>query len=427
MKTLYIECNMGAAGDMLMASLLELHPDPDGFLTRLNSIGIPDVTVTKEKSIKCGISGTHIRVLVGQSEESEEGLKTIHQHEHDHEHNHNHEHEHNHEHSHEHSHEHEHNHEHSHNSYSSTKQIINNLDLSDSVKENTLAVYNVIAEAESFVHGVQINQIHFHEVGNMDAIADIVGVVMLIEEIAPARILASPINTGSGFVKCAHGILPVPAPATAYILKDIPIYSDGTKTELCTPTGAAILKHFVQEFCSMPVMTISSIGYGMGKKDLEKANCVRLFLGETESSYTEEVVELACNLDDMTPEAIAFASQQLLTAGALDVYTTSIGMKKGRMGIMFTVMCHLNDREKLLPIIFKHTSTIGVREHTFKRYILNREVKNRKTPYGKVRIKTSNGYGITKEKAEYDDISKIAKENNLSLSEVNLIVQNNNL
>jgi len=291
------------------------------------------------------------------------------------------------------------------------------LQISDTVKQNTLAIYKRIADAESQVHGVPLNQIHFHEVGEMDALADIVGVCMLLEELAPDKILASQVHVGSGHVRCSHGVLPVPAPATALILQGIPIYSDQTKGELCTPTGAAVLAHFVSEFCPMPTMTVSKIGYGMGTKDFEKANCVRAFWGTRETPQ-EQVVELVCNLDDMTAEAIAFAQEELLAADALDVYTTPIGMKKGRAGISLTCMCRTADKDKMLALLFKHTTTLGIREYTSRRHTLRKECTQIQTKFGVVRVKTSHGFGVEKSKPEYEDIARIARETGSSVQDV---------
>jgi len=382
---------MGAAGDMLMAALLELHDNPDDFLERLNNIGISGVHVSASPSVKQGITGTYVKVLINGEEEGA----------HDHHHNH----------------DHQHKHEHSHNSYHHIEHLIGHLNVSGVVKENALGIYKLIAEAESHAHGVPVNQIHFHEVGELDAVADIVGVCMLIEELAPVLILASPVHVGSGQVKCAHGVLPVPAPATAYILRDAPIYGGNIRGELCTPTGAAILKYFAKDFGAMPVMKVSKIGYGMGKKDFENANCVRAFIGESDSGG-DEVVELICNLDDMTPEAVAFAQQLLLDEGALDVYTMPIGMKKGRTGVLFTCMCKSDLKDKMVQLIFKHTTTLGLRENISRRYVLNREFNDVQTEYGSVRIKTAHGYGVTKSKPEYEDIAKIARDKGLSLAEV---------
>jgi uncharacterized protein (TIGR00299 family) protein len=232
---------MGAAGDMLTAALLELMPNADEFIEELNSIGIPKVKYVKESSVKCGICGTHIRVFVDGIEEGEH---------HDHSHNHN--------------------HEHSHSGLHEIEHIVcQHLNLPTKVKDDVMAVYELIAEAESKAHGVPVSEIHFHEVGTMDAIADVVAVCLLVNRLNVDKIIASPVHVGSGKVKCAHGILPVPAPATAYILKNLPIYSGAITGELCTPTGAALLKHFVNEFGNMPAMKTTAIGYGMGTKDFE--------------------------------------------------------------------------------------------------------------------------------------------------------------
>jgi len=418
MKTLYFECNMGAAGDMLMSALLELHDNPQDFLKKLNGIGIPNVSVSARQSVKCGITGTHITVKVnGEEEDSQADSQQHEQHHHKHPHD---EHDHNHEHSNgEHEHR-EHTHGeryHSHNNYHDIEHLISHLNVSDTVKNNALAVYKLIAEAESRAHGVPVDKIHFHEVGEMDALADIIGVCILIEELAPDIIFASPINTGSGHVRCAHGILPVPAPATVNILRNIPMYNDQTQGELCTPTGAALLKHFVKEFRAMPVICVNKIGYGMGKKDFEKANCIRAYIGNT-ADNVEDVTELVCNLDDMTPEAVAFAQQLLFDEGALDVYTTPVYMKKGRMGLIFTCMCRSELKDKMVSLIFKHTSTLGMRENTSRRYTLQRERSEVQTKYGTVRIKTAFGYGVQKSKPEYDDLAKIAKERGISIQDV---------
>lgn len=299
--------------------------------------------------------------------------------------------------------------------------IIEHLELPEEVKTDIVAVYRLIAEAESHVHGKTVEEIHFHEVGTADAIADIAGVCLLMHMIAPKKVIASPIHVGSGNVRCAHGILPVPAPATAFILQGLPIYSGVIKGELCTPTGAALLKHFVTEFKEMPVMRTAAIGYGMGKKDFERANCVRVLLGETEETGSE-VTELFCNLDDMTPEAIGFVEEILFIAGALEVYTIPIGMKKSRPGILLTCMCRCNDKEKMVSLLFKHTTTLGIRESISKRYTLTRTMKEHETPYGVVREKVSEGYGVVRGKLEYEDLAKIAREQGMSLEDVKKLI-----
>ena len=449
MKTLYLECGMGAAGDMLTAALLELMPDPEAAVAELNGLGIPGVQFSKEAVSKCGIGGTHMTVKVHGEEESEEMFHHhhehhdhLHEHEHDdesacHEHHHDHEHiheghEHHHDHTHEHSHEHTHGHTHehahehgddghTHHHHSSLHDIehivCGHLNIPDQVKQDVMAVYGLIAEAESHAHGVPVTEIHFHEVGTMDAVADITAVCLLMNKIAPDQVIVSPVHVGSGHVHCAHGILPVPAPATAYILNGVPMYGGAVKGELCTPTGAALLKHFATRFGDMPVMRTEAIGYGMGKKDFEQANCIRAMLGETEDAG-DSVLQLECNVDDMTAEELGFAMEAILAAGALEVYTVAAGMKKSRPGTILCVLCHEDAKETLVRVIFRNTTTIGVREHRCSRYTLKRSFETVQTPYGDVQKKLSSGYGVTREKYEYEDLARIAREQGMSLAEV---------
>ena len=380
MKILYLDCAMGCAGDMLTAALVELFPDPVKILTELNGLGIPSVKFIRQKSIKCGITGTHIRVLIDDEEECECG-------------------------------------HHHHNGMTDIAHIIEHLQVSEKVKKQVLEIYQVIAQAESQVHGVPVEQIHFHEVGAMDAVADITAVCYLMDKLGVDKVYATPVHVGSGQVKCAHGLLPVPAPATALILQGVPIYGGAVKGELCTPTGGALLKYYVNHFDGMPPMAVTAIGYGMGKKDFDRPNCIRATLGTTAES-ADDVLELSCNLDDMTGEAIGFAMEQLMDAGALDVFTTPIGMKKNRPGIMLTVLCRPEDKEKLLPLIFRHTTTLGIRENRLHRYVLDRKTETIQTPYGPVRQKIATGYGVERKKLEYEDLARLARENNVSLSNI---------
>lgn len=475
MKTMYIDCSMGAAGDMLSAALLELIPDKKKFMDKINNLGIPNVSVSVKRESKCGIMGNQVIVKINGIEENEHShsykhneLSHINLHEHKDEHTYNHfqehisadtnvhfhecidennnahsnkyikkdtnihsnecdninnnTHKHN-NHEHDHHHENNHSHEHIHNSMQNIKDIISNFDIKEKIKDDILSVYSLIAEAESYAHGKSVEQIHFHEVGEMDAIADITMACMLIDEINPDRIIVSPINVGSGSVKCAHGILPVPAPATAYILKDVPIYNDNEiQSELCTPTGAAILKHFATDFSNMNVMKTLAISYGMGKKDFKKANILRIMLGET-SKNNDIINELSCNVDDMTAEEISFAMEMLFKAGAKDVYTVPITMKKSRMATLICVICKEENKEDIINTIFKYTSTIGIRENVMNRYVLSRDIKTIKTPYGDIRCKKSYGYDITKTKYEYDDLQKIAKKQNISIEEVKKLIK----
>ena len=416
MKTLYLDCGMGAAGDMLMAALLELctEQEKEKFLDTMNHrLGLPGVTVEAEPAVKCGITGTHMAVKVHGEEEGS------HDHGHSHEHTHSHDDSHGHEHTHSHddSHGHEHTHSHSHSRLHDIEHIISHMEVSEQVKAVVLAVYQLIAEAESHAHGVPVEEIHFHEVGTMDAVADVTGVCLLMEQLEIGQVIASPVHVGSGQVRCAHGILPVPAPATAYMLQDVPIYGGSIQGELCTPTGAALLKHFVSRFGAMPVMKVAAIGYGCGKKDFEAANCVRASLGETLEG-ADEVVELCCNLDDMTPEALGFAQEELLAAGALDVYTTAIGMKKCRPGVMLTCMCRREQADQMKELLFRHTTTLGIREYVCSRTTLQRTIKELDTEFGTLHRKEVSGWGVQRGKLEYEELAEIAREKGMSLEEV---------
>ena len=396
MKVIYLDCSMGAAGDMLMAALYELLDDKQAFWDTMRGLGLPGIEISAEPAVKCGITGTHMKVLVHGSEEPD----ALHDHLHEH--------------AHEHSHDHEHHH---HTDLHEIEHLLSHLDLPQTVRDDALGVYHRIAEAESKVHGRPVDQIHFHEVGTLDALADVVGVCLLMHLLAPEKVYASSVHVGSGQVRCAHGILPVPAPATALLLAGVPIYGGAIQGELCTPTGAALLTHFVTKFGELPSMQLLKSGYGMGTKDFPAANCVRAMLGEQDAP-TEEILELSCNLDDCTGEVIGFAMERLLDAGALDVYWTSVGMKKNRPGILLTCMCRPLDREKMVELLFRHTTTLGVRESVFRRYTLSRESKTIQTPDGDIRVKVSTGYGVAREKPEFDDLAKIARKTGKSLSEL---------
>ena len=258
MKTMYIDCGMGAAGDMLTAALLELLPEAERqtFIEEFNALGLPGIQMSAAPMEKCGVAGTHVTITVYGEEEGE----LMHDHGH--------------------THEHTHSHHHAHNGMADIAHIVrDHTDLPDRIKDDIMNVYGIIADAESRVHGEPVTEIHFHEVGTMDAVADVTAVCMLMDRLAPDRVIASPVNPGSGTVKCAHGILPVPAPATALILEGIPTYSNEIRSELCTPTGAALVRYFAEEFGDMPEIEVTATGFGMGKKDFEVANCVRITTG----------------------------------------------------------------------------------------------------------------------------------------------------
>lgn len=390
MKTLYLDCSMGAAGDMLAGALLELLPDPDAAVAELNAFGIPSVMYKRETLSKCGIAATHLSVTVAGHEEHES------HHHHDH-------------------------HHHEHRSLADVLHVIEHLKLEPSVREDVIKVYESLAAAESRAHGKAVGEIHFHEVGALDAIADIAAFCHLLRRIAPDKVIASPVHVGSGTVNCAHGVLPVPAPATAFLLEGVPTYSDGVIVgELCTPTGAALVKRFAASFGPQPLMTVKSIGYGAGRKDFPRANVVRAMLGESasEESGDGEIFELNFNVDDMTGEELAFASERIFAAGARDVSFAPVVMKKGRPGQRVSVMCAAEDRADVVKAIFVHTSTLGVRETHCRRYTLERKIETVALPDGStVRRKIASGYGVRRAKWEADDLAAFARTKGISLAE----------
>ena len=373
MKTLYIDCSMGCAGDMLTAALLELHPDPAAFLADMNAALGGRAVVSAAPDAKCGIRGTHVTVRIHGQQEGAHPLHT----------------------------------ECAHGGASSAEimAFLDAVPLSRSIRENAKAVYARLLEAESA----------------LDALADVLCVCALMDALQPQRVLCSPINVGSGQVRCAHGVLPVPAPATERLLRGVPVYAGSVTGELCTPTGAALLWQFVSDYGAMPQMCVSAAGYGTGKKDFAAANVVRVLLGES-GNGDEQVVELCCNIDDQPAESLAFAMDALLALGALDVYFTAAGMKKSRPGVVLTCLCRPEQRDAMLRCIFRNTTTLGVRERSCARYSLVRCTQTVQTRFGPVRVKTAQGYGVTREKAEYDDLARLARESGQPLDKIRAAV-----
>ena len=364
-----------------MGALYELLDD-DGrkdFVRAINNAGIPGVKVEAQESIKCGVKGTHMEVRIFGETEGH----------HDHSHSHGH-------------------------GIEDIEKIIKSLKLSQGVKEKAPQVYERIAQAEAAVHGEKPEHIHFHEVGSLDAVADVTGCCLLMEMLGADKVIFSPVNTGSGTVHCAHGILPVPAPATVLLLKGIPVYNNEIESELCTPTGAALAGAFADEFGSMPLMNISQIGYGMGTKDFSQANCVRAMLGESEKK-DGRVVELAANIDDMTGEEIGFAAEMMTEAGALDVYTQPIYMKKSRPAVKLCVITSPEEADRMAKLFFRYTTTLGIRKYTCDRHELNRHSEIRETAEGYISYKVSEGFGKKNEKPEYEELADIARKEKISL------------
>lgn len=382
MKTLYLDCGLGAAGDMIVAALLALIPEPDAFMAEMNALGIPGVTVSRSEITKSGIKGTRFSVTVNGKEEDGCGVSGPK----------------------------------SESSLNDIADLVAGLPVSARVREDMLAVYRLIADAESRVHGLPVSRIHFHEVGALDAITDIAAVCILMEKLAPARVVASPVCVGSGQITCRHGILPVPAPATAILLHGVPVFGGDVAGEMCTPTGAALLRHFATDYGTMPVMRIGAVGCGLGSRDYGALSCVRAFVGGTDMGR-DVVSELKCNLDDMTPEAIGFVQGILFESGALDVYTVQVGMKKSRPGIQICCMCREEDTDTMVDIMFKYTTTIGLRVSREERFVLNRSTEVVQTEYGPIRVKKSGLGALEKSKPEFEDVARIARENGMTLTE----------
>lgn len=394
MNTLYLQCNMGAAGDMLTAALYELLPNREEFLHTLNHMGLPGVEFHAVPAQSCGISGTHMDVVVhGEREES------VDHHHHQHEHGH------------------EHHHHHHHTTLHDVEHLIGHLNLPAPVLEQARAVYHRLAQAESQAHGVEVDLVHFHEVGALDAVADVAAACYALYLLHPDEVVVSPVHVGSGMVHCAHGVVPVPAPATAHLLEGVPCYGGDIQGELCTPTGAALLTTFATRFGHMPPMVLEHTGYGMGKKEFPAANCVRAMLGHTQASENE-ILELVCNLDDMTPEALSFACQRLLEEGALDVYTLPGCMKKGRPGWQLVALCDPAHKDPLIHQVFALTSTTGLRVRRCEKHVLSYTITTRETPYGPVRVKKAQGYGVSRSKPEYEDMARIAREHKITLKQI---------
>lgn len=418
MRILYLQCAMGASGDMLTAALASLLPDPAAFAAEIEALGIPGISAKIERAKSLGMAGWHAAIRFEGLEEDE------HAHHHEHAHDHGHDHEHH------RGHEHGHAHHHAHASLASILERILALPVSDAVKENACAVYERIARAEAEAHGAEPGDVHFHEVGTADAICDVVSVCLLMERLAVDRVVASPVCVGSGLVYCAHGFLPVPAPATARLLEGIPAYGSRFPGELCTPTGAALLAHFADDFGAMPAMTVRAQGCGIGTREFPEPNCLRVMLGdapEPEGNASQEgerdtVRELCANIDDMTPEDLALARDLLLEAGALDAWVTPIVMKKGRMGSMLSALCHPEREAAVKRVFFQHTTTLGVRTHTCERDMLLRAFANTETSEGEFRVKMASGWGASRAKPEFDEVAAAVRKTGLPASVIRAMI-----
>lgn len=450
MKILYYDCFCGISGDMNLAALLDLGVPRDYLVEELLKLNLnSEYEIKIEKAAKLGITGTRVDVILRNNfdnHEHEDSVDNAHSHNylHSHEHGHTHQHDHNHEytdnHEHEHTHEneerlndsrehnhshnenysHNHNHEHHHRNLTDIENIINSSSLSDKVKKLSMHMFMKVAEAEAKVHGKTLYEVHFHEVGAIDSIVDMVGAAICLDYLGVDRIIASPVQVGGGFVKCVHGLMPVPAPATVEILKGIPINAGIVPFETTTPTGAAILAANVQEFTSKIDFKIKKIAYGIGHRDLEIPNVLRVYLGEDESfEKIEEQYILETNIDDMNPEFYGYVEEKLFEIGALDVYKTPIFMKKGRPGIKLSVLINDAIEKDILDIIFQETTSIGVRKYKVEKIMLNREFSKVSTKYGEITIKKSYYNGkLVKYKPEFEECKSIAKKYNVAMEKI---------
>lgn len=423
MKALYFDCFSGISGDMTLGALIDLGIDKDLFLNELKKLNLGGYDIVIEKKVSKGISCTDVQVIINEDYEKTVERMTREGHfkdkaSHDHCHNNVHCNNNNESLSHK---------EHAHGrNLCAIEALIDSSSLKQSVKDFSKRVFREIARAEAKVHNKHINEIHFHEVGAVDSIVDIVGTAICIDLLGVKSIFSSPLHDGQGFIECAHGKLPVPVPAVLEILSNayIPVIIENVNTELITPTGAGLIKCLTRNFGSMPVMMIEKTGYGMGKRETGRFNALRVVMGELlgEDSLLEEIAMLETNIDDTNPEILGFAMEKLFENGALDVFYTPIYMKKNRPAVKMTVLCRKDSEEKILDIIFRETSTIGVRKIDTKRYCMSRETLKVGTQYGEVRVKVSRAGEIQKYSPEFEDCREIAEKYGIPLINVYDIV-----
>lgn len=384
MKVLYYDCFSGISGDMNLGAMIDLGVDKNYLIKELKKLSINEkFEVEVKKDERKGISGTKVEVILRES----------------------------------------HHENHHHRTFRDVEKIINDSSLEKSVKIMSLSIFRKLAEAEGKIHSKDLYEVHFHEVGAVDSIVDIVGAAICFQYLNVDRILCSPVQLGGGFVKCAHGLIPVPAPAVSELLKGVPVKIGAVPFETTTPTGAAILKTMVSKFTEEKEFIIDNIGYGVGNRDTEIPNLLRVYLGKVEKKervyFKEECFILECNIDDMNPEMYEYVYQKLFLGGALDVFITSIIMKKGRPGVKLSVLCHKEKKEKLKKVLFRETSTLGIRECSMVRDILKRDFSVVKTSYGEIRVKKA--YVDEKDfkvKPEYEDCKRAALENNVPIRKV---------
>ena len=395
MKTLYFDCSSGISGNMTLGSLLEIVGDENYLLNELKKLHVDGYKIEISKKVKNGITGTYVDVIL--------------EHEHHHEEEHHHTHEHN----------HEHEHHHEHRNVHDVNKIIDESDIDEKSKELAKRIFMRVAKAESKVHNKPLEEVHFHEVGAIDSIVDIIGTAILINKINPDKIISSIVNDGHGFIECAHGMMAVPVPATSEIFasSNVKFRQIDVDTELVTPTGAAIIAELAEEFTTLPAMVTEKIGWGAGSKDLRIPNVLKVYYGEMEKQ-NENFVVMETNIDDCGGEILGYTSEKLLENGALDVFYTPIFMKKNRPAYRLTVACKKEDMFKLQNIIFKETTTIGIRYRFESRTELGREMVEVATRYGRIKAKKVTSNGEIFIYPEYESIKEIAEKKNIPLKEL---------
>lgn len=392
----YLQCPTGIAGDMFLGALVSAGVPLQYIIDALAGLNLTDEYQLREETvIKQGQSAIKVHVDV------------THHHHHDNHHN---------------------NHHHSHHRHlPEIEKLINQANLPLKVRDNSLAIFKQLAIAEAKVHGTMIDQVHFHEVGATDAIVDIVGTCLGLDYLAIDQLYCSPLPTGGGTVKAAHGNLAVPVPAVLELwqTRQVPVYSNGIEKELVTPTGAAIVTTLATDFGQPPAMKLRKIGLGAGNRDLDIPNILRLWLGEKESqSSREKVAVLETQIDDCNPQIFGYVLEELLKIGARDVFTQPVAMKKNRPGVLLTVICNLDKIDRCEEIIFRETTTIGIRRQIQERSILNREIETVRTKYGDVRVKVARKDGkIFNLQPEYEDCVSLARQHNLPFNLIYLTVQ----
>ena len=458
MRIAYLECFSGISGDMFLGALVDAGVSPQLLEATVAALGV-GAKLEISRVLRSGISATKVDVWVDGEKDLPREQYWAKQdvaralppanspHEHDHEHPHSHPHSHEHVHGYDHPHDHEHpagevsqagapaphahdhahgdSHQHSHRGLKEIRKIIAAAGISDSAKATSIAIFEALGAAEAKIHSVPVEQIHFHEVGAVDAIVDIVCAAVGAEALGVDAIVCSPLNVGGGAVKCAHGTFPVPAPATVELLKDAPVYSSGVQAELVTPTGAAIVKRLAQRFSAFPEMKIEKTGYGAGSRDFPAhPNVVRLVIGEAASTLadrtdSDRITVLEANLDDLNPQVFGYVLDRLLEEGALDAFAVPVQMKKNRPGSLLTVLCKPEDAGKLAQLIFAETTTLGVRRREEVRQTLARRWESVRTLWGEVRIKIASMNGtVTNYMPEYEDCRRIAAEHHVPLKTV---------